>query len=68
MYVLYLSPTGKNWQYNTAPHQLFIDSKETNYSVMKEVSYNILSDFDIAMELSKISDMCQINQTVNKDR
>jgi hypothetical protein len=43
---LYLSPTGKNWQYNAATHQLFIDSK-----VMKEVSYNILNDFDIAMEL-----------------
>ena len=35
---------------------------------MKEVSYNILNDFDIAMELSKISDMCQRKQTVNKDR
>jgi len=63
-----LSPTGKNWQYSAVTHQLFTDSKETNYSVMKEVSYNILNDFDIAMELSKISDMCQRKQTVNKDR
>jgi len=58
-----LSPTGKNWQYNAATHQLFIDSK-----AMKEVWYNILNDFDIAMELSKISDMCQMKQTISKDR
>jgi len=35
---------------------------------MKEVWYNILNDFDIAMELSKISDMCQMKQTISKDR
>jgi hypothetical protein len=34
---------------------------------MKEVSYNILDDFDIFKELSKISDMCQMKQTINKD-
>jgi len=63
-----LSPIGKKWQYNAATHQLFLDSKETNYSVMKEVYYNILNNFDIAVELSQISDMCQMEQTINKDR
>ena len=31
----------KNWEYNEAVHQLFIDFKKANDSVRKEVLYNI---------------------------
>ena len=43
--------------YNEAVNQLFIDFKKAHDSVTREVLYNILTEFGIAMELVRIK-MC----------
>jgi hypothetical protein len=37
----------KKWEYNGTVHQLFIDFKKANYSVRREVLYNILIEFGL---------------------
>ena len=41
----------KNWEYNEAVHQLFIDFKKDYDSVRREVLYNILIEFGISKKL-----------------
>jgi hypothetical protein len=46
------------WEYNEAVHHLFIDFKEAYDSVRREVSYNIVIEFGIAMKLVRLIKMC----------
>jgi hypothetical protein len=48
----------KKWEYNEAVHQLFIDFKKAYDSVRREVLYNILIQFGIAMKLVRLIKMC----------
>jgi hypothetical protein len=48
----------KEWEYNEAVHQLFIDFKKAYDSVRREVLYNILIEFGIPMELVRLIKMC----------
>jgi hypothetical protein len=44
----------KKWEYNEAVHQLFIDFKKAYDSVRREVLYNIVIEFGIAMKLVRL--------------
>jgi len=55
----------KKWGYNEAVHQLFIDIKNAYDSVMKEVLYNILTEFGIPMKLARLIKMC-LNETYSR--
>jgi hypothetical protein len=46
-------------------HQLFIDFKKVYDSVRREVLYNVLIEFGIAMKLDRLIKMC-LNETYNK--
>ena len=48
----------KNWEYNKAVHQLFMDFKKAYDSVRREVLYNILIEFGIPMKLVRLIKMC----------
>ena len=48
----------KKWEYNAAVHQPFVDLKEANDSVRREVLYNILIEFGIPMKLTRLIKMC----------
>ena len=48
----------KNWEYNEAVHQLFMDFKKAYDSVRKEILYNILIQFGIHMKLVSLIKMC----------
>ena len=48
----------KNWEYNEAVHQLFIDLKKAYDSVRREVLYNILIEFCIPMKLVRLIKLC----------
>jgi hypothetical protein len=54
----------KNWEYNDAVLQLFIDFKKAYDSVRREV-YNILIEFGIPRNLVGLFKMC-LNETYNK--
>ena len=41
----------KNWEYNEAVHQLYIDFKKAYDSVRREILYNTLMEFGIPMKL-----------------
>jgi hypothetical protein len=42
------------WEYNVAVHQLFIDFKKAYDSVRREVLYNILIEFGIPMQVTRL--------------
>ena len=44
----------RKWEYNKAVHQLFIAFKRACYSVRRGVSYNILTECDITMQLVRL--------------
>jgi len=44
----------KNWKYNEAGHQLFIDFKKAYDSVRREALYNILIEFGIPIKLVRL--------------
>ena len=48
----------KNWEYNEAVYQLFVDFKKAYDSVRREVMYNILIEFGITMKLVRLVRMC----------
>jgi len=48
-------------------HQFFIDSEKAYDSVIREVLYNILSEFGILMKLVRLIKMC-LNETYIKVR
>jgi len=48
----------KTWEYNEAVHQLFLDLEEACDSVMREVLYNILTEFGILMKMVRLVKMC----------
>ena len=52
----------KEWEYNEAVHQLFIDFKKAYDSVRREVLYNILIEFGIPMKLITLIKKC-LNET-----
>jgi hypothetical protein len=49
----------KQWEYNEAVHQLFIDFKKAYDSVRRKVLYNILIEFGIPMKLAWLIKMCR---------
>jgi hypothetical protein len=49
---------------NEAMHQLFAEFKKANDSVRREVLYNILIEFGIAMKLARLIKTC-LNETYN---
>jgi hypothetical protein len=55
----------KKWKCNETVHQLFIDFKETNDSLRREVLYNIFIEFGLTMNLVRLIKMC-LNETCNK--
>jgi len=55
----------KNWDYNVAVCQLFIDLKKAHVSVQREVLYNIIIEFCIPMKLIRLIKMC-LNQTYSR--
>ena len=55
----------KEWEYNEAVHQLFIDFKKAYDSVRKEVFYNIIMEFGISMKLVRLIKTC-LNETYNR--
>jgi len=50
----------KKWEYNEAAHQQFIDFKKACDSVRREVLYNLLIEFGMAMKLVRLIKMCLI--------
>ena len=56
LYVLLYSNiySEKECEYNEAVHQLFIDFKKAYYSVSRQVLYNIVTEFGIAMKLVRL--------------
>ena len=48
----------KQWEYNEAVHQLFIDFKKAYDLVRREVLYNILIEFGIPKKLERVVKMC----------
>jgi len=48
----------KNWDYNKAVHQLFVDIKKAYDSVKRQVLHNIPIQFGIPMKLVKLIKMC----------
>jgi hypothetical protein len=56
----------KKLEYIEAVHKLFIDFKATYDSVRREILYNILIEFGIAMKLVRLIKMC-LNETYNTD-
>jgi hypothetical protein len=50
--------THKKWQYNETVHQLFVDFKKAYESVRREVLYNILTEFGVAMKRVGLIKMC----------
>ena len=48
----------EKWKQNEAVHQLFIDFKKAYDSVRREVLYNILIEFGIAMKLIRLIKIC----------
>jgi hypothetical protein len=54
-------------EYNVTVHQLFVDFKKAYDSVRREVLYNILIEFGIAMKLIRPIKMC-LNETYGKVR
>ena len=57
----------KNWKYNEAGHQLFIDFKKAYDSVRMEALYNILIEFGIPMKLVRLIKMC-LTETYSRVR
>jgi hypothetical protein len=51
----------KNWEYKEAVHQLFIEFKKANDSVMREALYNILIEFGIPMKPVRLIKMSERN-------
>jgi len=52
----------KKWEYSEAVHELIIDFKKAYDSVRREVMYNILIEFVIAMKLVRLIKM-RVNET-----
>jgi hypothetical protein len=57
----------KNWEYNEAGHQLYIDFKRAYDSVRREVLYNILIEFGIPRKLVRLIKMC-LTEKCSRDR
>jgi hypothetical protein len=55
----------KEWEYSEAVHQIFIDSEKAYNSVMREVLYNILTEFGIPMENVRLIKM-GLNETYSR--
>jgi hypothetical protein len=56
---------GKEWEYNEAVHQLFVDFKKAYDSMRREVLYNIHKEFRIPMKLVRLIILC-LNETYSK--
>jgi len=54
IYSVFVKYLKKKREYNEAVHQLFIAFKKAYYSVSQEVSYNILTECDITMQLVRL--------------
>jgi hypothetical protein len=54
-------------EYNETVHQLFVDFKKAYDSIRREVLYNILIEFEVAMKLVRLIKMC-LNKTYSKVR
>jgi len=48
----------KQWEYNEAVHQLFIDFKKAYDSIRREILNNILIEFGIPIKLVRLIKMC----------
>jgi hypothetical protein len=57
----------KKWEYNETVHQLFIEFKKAYDSVRRQVLYNILIEFGVAMEIARLIKVC-LNETYNEGR
>jgi hypothetical protein len=55
----------KKWEYNETVHQLLIGFKKAYDSVRREVLYNILIEFGVAMNIGRLIKMC-VNETYSK--
>jgi hypothetical protein len=62
-----LSDAGEKLEYNGAVHKLFVDFKRANDSIMREVLYNILIEFELPTKRVKLIKIC-LNKTYNKVR
>jgi hypothetical protein len=45
----------KKWEYDETVHQPFIDFKKAHDSATREVSYNIITDFGVHMQLVRLT-------------
>jgi hypothetical protein len=57
----------KEWEYNEAVHQLFINFQKVYDSVRREVFYNILIEFGVPMKLVRLIKIF-LNETYSKVR
>jgi hypothetical protein len=55
----------REWEYNEAVHQIFIDLEKAYNSVMREVLYNILTEFGMPMEPVWLIKM-GLNETISR--
>jgi hypothetical protein len=55
----------KKWDYNGSVQHFFIDFKKAYDSLMREVLYNILTEFGVPMRLLRLIKMC-LNETYSK--
>jgi hypothetical protein len=68
IYFAFIKYVRKEWEYNEAMQQLFIDFKEAYDSVRREVLYNIfIKEFGISMKLLRLIQMC-LNETFSRFR
>ena len=57
----------KQWEYNEAVNQLFIDFKKAYDTVRREVLYNIPIEFGVPKKLVRLVKMC-LNETYSRVR
>jgi len=65
VYFVFFKCLKKKWEYSEAVHHLFINLKIAYHSVRREVLYNFLIEFDVAMKLVRLIKMC-LNETYSR--